>query len=437
MTADPVTRWLQRAPPSLFALYAIAAAFGTYSCMYGFRRPFAAATFEGTLEVPLLPPVDLKIAYIIAQVVGYCISKFLGIKVVSEMPPARRAWAIVVCIGLAEAALLLFGVLPAPWSALALVLNGLPLAMVWGLVFGFLEGRRISDLLGAGLSASLIVASGLAKTVGRLVLEAGVSEEWMPFVAGGVFLPPLLLCVWMLAKIPPPTEEDERQRTRRAPMDAEARRRFFVALAPGLIALTLAYVVLTAYRDFRDNFARELWDALGYAGAPSILTTAEVPVAIGALLAVGAVMVVRDNRRALMIIHGVLVAGALLTGVSTLLFQAGLIGPAPWMICVGLGLYVAYVPFNCVLFDRLIGAVGSVATAGFLIYVTDAFGYLGSVLLLLYRNFGQPDLSWVDFFAQFSIFAALSCGILYLVSAEYFRRRPFQVPRPEAASPAG
>ena len=49
---------------------------------------------------------------------------------------------------------------------------------------------------------------------------------------------------------------------------------------------------------------------------------------------------------------------------------------ATWMISVGIGLYFGYVPVNCVLFDRLIAAVGKVATAGFLIYVADASGYL-------------------------------------------------------------
>ena len=72
------------------------------------------------------------------------------------------------------------------------------------------------------------------------------------------------------------------------------------------------------------------------------------------------------------------------------------------MILVGTGLYLAYVPYGCVLFDRLIAAVGAVGTAGFLIYVTDAFGYLGSVTLLLYKNFGHADLSWLDFFIAFS-----------------------------------
>lgn len=418
-----VSRWLDRAPAPLFTAYVVMAAFSTYFCMYAFRKPFAVGTFEGEVALPLAGALSLKSLYVIAQVLGYAASKFLGIKVVSEMPAGRRALAIVGLVGASEVALLLFGVVPAPWAAVCLVLNGLPLGMIWGLVFGFVEGRQTSDLMGAGLASSFIVASGFVKTVGKWLMERGVSETWMPAATGALFFPLLLLFVLMLAQVPPPTAADEAARTKRAPMDATARRRFFRAYAPGLVALVALYVLLTAYRDFRDNFAREIWDALGYADTPTILTTAELPVAFGALVAVGLVMAVRENRKALMVVHGLMFGAAILLGVSTLLFALGLLDPAVWMIAVGLGLYVGYVPFNCVLFDRLIAAVGSVATAGFLIYVADAFGYLGSVALLLYRDLVQPDLSWLDFFLGFSYVTAAICGALYLFSAGYFWQR--------------
>ena len=35
-------------------------------------------------------------------------------------------------------------------------------------------------------------------------------------------------------------------------------------------------------------------------------------------------------------------------------FQAHLISPFAWMILAGAGLYMAYTPFNAMLFDRLI-----------------------------------------------------------------------------------
>jgi hypothetical protein len=153
------------------------------------------------------------------------------------------------------------------------------------------------------------------------------------------------------------------------------------------------------------------------------MTTSEIPVAIGSLLAVAAMMKVRQSRVALLALHGLMIAGALLVGVSTLLFRSGAISPATWMIAVGLGLYMGYVPYNCVLFDRLVAAVGHVATAGFLIYVADAAGYGGSVALLLYKNLGRAKLSWVEFFEGMSFVTAALCVVLFVVSGRYFSIR--------------
>lgn len=415
--------WLASAPPAVFTAFTMLAAFGTYFSMYAFRKPFAVGTYPGSVGFFGLA-LDLKSLFIIAQVIGYAASKFLGIKVVSEITPAKRAIAILVFIGLAELALVAFALTPHPWAAGWLLLNGLPLGMIWGLVFGFLEGRKTSDVLGVVLAVSFIVSSGFVKTVGKWVLGSGVPEVWMPAATGALFFAPLSLFVGMLAQVPPPTAEDEAARTKRAPMDGPARRAFFARFWPGLVAQVALYSVLTAYRDFRDNFAREIWDALGYANEPSILTTAELPVALGALVVVGSVMIIRSNRRAVLALHGIMLAGHLvLIGLATLAFDLGQIGPAAWMISVGLGLYLAYVPFNCVLFDRLVAAVGSVATAGFLIYVADAFGYLGSVGLLLYKSLAQPTLSWLEFFRGFSYLSTVVCGCLYLVAAAYFWRR--------------
>ena len=424
MTArHPITRWLDRASPAAFSAYAILAAFSTYFCMYAFRKPFAAGTFEGTVDLTILPELDLKILYVISQVLGYCLSKFIGIKVISELSAAKRAVAILVVIGVAELALLLFAITPAPWSALCLFLNGLPLGMVWGLVFGFLEGRKLSELLGAGLSASYIIASGVVKSVGRAMVVQGVDEYWMPFLTGLLFTIPLVICVYLLSKLPPPNAEDEAMRMRREPMDAPARKAFIKGFLPGLFFLTILYFFLTAYRAVRDDFAVDLWIALGYADKPSILATSEMWVGFGVLAVLAAFIGIRNNRKALVIIHWVMIFGSAMVGLLTYLWRADIIGPEAWMIGIGLGLYLAYVPYGCMLFDRMIAALGVVATAGFMIYVTDAFGYLGNIIVLLYKNFFQRELSILDFFITFSYVTSVICVVCFGASLVYFARK--------------
>ncbi len=409
--------------PLYFSVYAIAAAFSTYFSMYAFRKPFAAGEFPGELVWPWVGVVSYKSVLIISQVLGYCASKFIGIRVVSEAGQKVRAWMIVKCIGVAWGALFLFAVVPSPWNALCLFLNGLPLGLVWGLVFSFLEGRQLSEVLGAGLSASYIVASGVVKALGRALIQAGVPEEWMPFVTGLVFVLPLGVSVRLLSQLPPPTLEDERSRTRRAPMDSSARWAFVAQYLPGILALTMLYVVLTAYRDFRDNFAVEIWGALGFRGAPEVLAIAELPIAFLVLVSLALLFLIRDNRTALFSVHVLMASGTTLIGLCTWGYVAKLVGPAFWMIGVGLGLYLAYVPYGCMLFDRLLAVTGTVGTAGFLIYVTDAFGYLGSVVLLFYKDLFTPQLSWIMFFVHLSIWTSAIGSVGFALSWLYFRSR--------------
>ncbi|MBL8946504.1 MAG: hypothetical protein JNK45_25280, partial [Myxococcales bacterium] len=82
-------RWLARASTPAFASVAIGAAFTAYFAMYAVRKPFAAASFADAA----VWGVQLKIALVLGQVLGYALSKFLGIKFVSEIPPARRPLA--------------------------------------------------------------------------------------------------------------------------------------------------------------------------------------------------------------------------------------------------------------------------------------------------------------------------------------------------------
>jgi hypothetical protein len=419
---DRLQRALARSHPAVFTAVAGLAGFSAYFAMYAFRKPFTAATFEAVPGWHFA--LDYKIALVLAQVAGYALSKLIGVKVISEIAPVRRGAAILGLIGVAWLALVAFALIPAPWNVACLFVNGLPLGMIWGLVFGYMEGRRVSEVLGSMLCASFILSSGVVKSVGAwLMHSAHVDRLWMPAAAGALFFPLLFVSVWVLGQLPPPNAQDEADRVRRAPMTRQERTDFLKAYAPGLVLLVLSYILLTAFRDFRDNFAAEIWTGLGYGGEAGIFSASEFPVAIIALGAMAAVIVVRDNLRALMVIHALVGAGFLLLGVATLAYQARIISPVAWMILAGAGLYTAYTPFNAVLFDRLVAFSGRVATAGFLIYVADASGYLGSVALLLWRNFGEVSLNWVQFFILSAYATSLVGVVTTALAAIYFWRR--------------
>jgi Family of unknown function (DUF5690) len=97
------------------ALYAALIAFLTYASVYAYRKPFTVATF-GELQYW---GIRYQTLLIIAQVIGYMLSKFYGIKFISELKRMGRWKTSAVLIGVAWLSLLLFALLP-PLAGLVL-----------------------------------------------------------------------------------------------------------------------------------------------------------------------------------------------------------------------------------------------------------------------------------------------------------------------------
>jgi MFS family permease len=385
--------------------------------VYAFRKTFSVATFDGIQ----FAGISYKVWLVTFQVIGYALSKFIGIKVISELKAHSRAMGILLMVSIAGVSWFFFALIPSPYNIIFLFTNGLPLGLVWGMVFGYLEGRRMTEVLGASLAVSFIFSAGLCRSVGAfLIRDWGVSEQWMPFTAGCLFLLPLLLFLFLLNQLPPPTPLDEELRTKRRPMNGEERKKFTSSFLPGIILFVAAYVLLTAFRDFRDNFSAEIWKSLNLGNDPSIYTATEVPVSILVLICMGSLMLIKNNKLALMINHVIIAFGIALIGVANYLFQASYITPQVWMTLIGLGLYLGYIPFNSIFFDRLLAAFQYAGTVGFIMYVADSFGYLGSVGVLFFKEFGYAKLSWLNFFISGGYILSAAGTLLIGGSMIYF-----------------
>lgn len=401
------------------SLLAVTAAFGAYFCMYGFRKPFTAASYA-QLE---WWGFSYKSLLVTSQVIGYTVSKFLGIVIVSGISPARRVRTILLLIGLAELTLLIHALTPEPWNLVFLFLNGLPLGMVFGLVLGFLEGRRTTEALTAGLCASFIVADGFSKSVGAWLLAEGVSQFWMPSAAGALFIPPLLLFCWMLSRIPPPTQLDLEQRRERPPLIGQERRQFFLRYATGLTILILAYLLLTVLRSVRADFAPEIWQGLGYNQQPDIFTRSELIVMIGVILANGLTVFIRNNRYAFFTALGTAFVGFALAGAGLVLWNESIIDGFTLMVLLGLGLYLPYVAVHTTILERLVAMTEDRGNLAYLMYLADSFGYLGYVGVMLARETLTARDNFIHFFLNLAGGVVIGSTILLIGCWLYFDQR--------------
>ncbi len=440
MFGDTLTHFRRRlagASPSTLNLYAIACAFVTYFCMYAFRKPFSAATYEG-----LTDPWggELKTTLVISQIVGYAASKFLGIGIVSATTRRQRVALLVGLIVMAELALVLLALAPMDQPLLrvgAMFLNGLPLGMVWGLVILYLEGRQTSELMMAGLSSSYIVSSGIVKDVGRALIPGesiplvglslpnpfpAMSEFWMPAATGLLFMPVFLVAVWLLDQLPDPNVQDQAERCERTAMQSSDRWLFLRTFWPGIVTALAAYFLITAHRDYRDNYMVDILAEMGYSYASdkTAISRTELWVAAGVLVIYGSLFKLRSNRLGLTALYVVIGSGLALMAGSTLLYQAKGINGFWWLTLLGLGGYLAYVPFGSMLFERILAQTRFVGTAVFGIYLADSIGYCGSISSQLVRDRLFSHFTRGEFLAGLALLTSALGLVLLGGSGWYF-----------------
>lgn len=405
----------------LQSIYIAVICFLTYACVYAFRKPFTIGLYTSE---PQFLGVDFKNMLVISQVIGYTTSKFIGIKYISELNRVGRGWAILFLIFLSWIPLLFFPIVPAPFNIFFLFLNGLPLGVLWGLIFSFVEGRKTSDFIGAAMAVSFIVSSGFVKSVAKwLQLSYLVSEKWIPFYTGLIFIFPLIVLVFLLEKLPPPSPQEVLEKSERIPMNKEQRKSFFKQFSVGLLSFIFIYILLTLFRDIRDNFAAELWMELGYGNNASIFTKTELPIALSVLLLIASMIYIKNNKSAFFLSQLIILVGFVLCGISTLLFTAHLLSGMSWIILVGLGLYMGYIPFNCILFDRMIACFKIKGNVGYFMYLVDSFGYLATVLVITIKGMIHLNISWTQFYSN-GVLTLSVFGVLITMSTMiYFSKK--------------
>jgi hypothetical protein len=406
--------------PVAVAFYAAVVAFLTYASVYAYRKPFTVATFDGLS----FWGIKYQELLIISQGLGYMLSKFAGIRFIAELKRFGRWKTSAMLVGAAWLTLLIFGFTPAPYGLICLFANGFMLGFMWGIIFSYVEGRRTTDFIGAAMAVSFIFAGGFTRDVAiRLRDSWQVPEQWLGFVTGMVFALPLILFLFLLEKIPAPDEADIQERTVRLPMQKTERKKFLRLFGAGIIAVTLTYLFLTIMRDIRDNFMANIWTELGYGSKPAIFTKTETITSLIVLVMMGLLVLIRKNIKAFRLIHWVVLAGFLLAGISSMLFLSGQMSGVLWMQLVGLGLYMGYIPFNCIFFERMIASFRVVGNVGFLIYLVDAYGYLGSSSVILSRHLFQINLTWSQFYPNAVVIFSVVGIIATIFSLIYFNRK--------------
>ena len=395
----------------LLILWAGGAALLSYSLVYALRKPYTAASFEGLT----LFGTDYKVAVTTIQILGYVIAKFFGIKLISELKRENRFRFFVTSAIMAEVALIGFGVLSAPYNAAAMFFNGLSLGCMWGVIFSFIEGRKVTDMLASLLGVSMVFSSGIAKSFGLFAMnELNIDQFWMPAVIGGVALPLLVLMGYLLKRLPSPTQEDIELRNERVVLDSEGRKRLFLSFAPILTLLFIGNFMLLVLRDIKEDFLVLILDMSNQSSWLFAQVDTIVTLAILALFS--AFVFFRSNIKTLMCLMGIVILSCITMAYVSFNYKALDLQPVVWLFIESLCLYIAYLTFQTIFFDRFIACFRIKGNVGFFIAIIDFIGYMGTVTLLSTKEFLNFDMEWFDMFNHMAFFVGAVCICLLYTS---------------------
>ena len=404
----------------LFILWAGGAALLSYSLVYALRKPFTAATFDGLDFFGM----DYKTATSIVQISGYLISKLIGIKLISELKKENRLKFIISSVAVAELSLILFGALPRPFNVFALFFNGLSLGCMWGVIFSFLEGRRVTDLLASLMGLSIAVSSRTAKSIGLFVMNnLGIGEFWMPALIGAFAFPLLSVLGWLMTRMPQPTKEDIEQRTERVTLDGKARINIFKNFMPVLVMLFFANLFITVLQDIKEDFLVKILDIKAAGLSSWAFAKVDASVTVIILLMFGLMSLIKSNVKVLCFLLGLVSCGTAALSFIAFNYNSLQISPIIWLFLQSLSLYTVYLSFQTIFFDRFIACFKIKGNVGFFIITLDFIGYTGTVLVLIFKEFLNPDINWLEFYNFMSGYVGIICCIAFCGSAIYIIQR--------------
>jgi hypothetical protein len=229
--------------------------------------------------------------------------------------------------------------------------------------------------------------------------------------------------------MPKPSEADKVMRVERLPMTNADKRNVLRKYGWGIFSILLLYTMLATMRDFRDNFSVEIWNEIDPSWNKAVFSETESITGVIVLIAIASLSLIRSNLRGFRATLWLMASGLLISGGSTLLFHIHLLSPFWWMSLVGMGMFLAYIPVQVALFERMIAVFRIRANAGFFVYLCDSIGYLGSVILLLYKEFFMKSMSWSKVLMRFSYLQAAVGLLLIITAAVFFARKSASHPQ--------
>ena len=390
-------------------------AFATYSCMYAIRKPFAGFIYEETLW-----GWNIKSWMVIAQLLGYTLSKFFGIGWIGQLKHNNRRSQLILLLFSASIPLWVLPFSPINLWPILMLANGFPLGIVWGIVFSYVEGRDLTEFIGAILACTFVFSSGFVKYA-ALELQ---NHFHMPAVNATATLS-AIACIlaaifsYFLDKTPAPTLDEASRNAPRKELNKLERKTFFGENLQLLIPAILIYAILTFLRDFRDNFTAELLlESHNYSGKS--IAQYETLITLILLASIPFISLIKNHLKAIQLTFITAAAGCILSLIAVYLYHNHALPGSYLLLISGLGLYAGYILINISIMNRIIGFRNIPGNCGFLMYSADSTGYLSSIVVMSIALFQhKAAVQWFPIFEHLLTWGSVAVIVIALFPIRY------------------
>ena len=122
---------------------------------------------------------------------------------------------------------------------------------------------------------------------------------------------------------------------------------------------------------------------------------------------------VRSNIKVLCLLLVLVTCGTATLGFVAFNYDGLQLPPMTWLFLQSLSLYTVYLSFQTLFFERFIACFRIKGNVGFFIVTLDFIGYTGTVVVLVFKEFFNPDINWLDFYNLMSGYVGIVCSVAF------------------------
>ena len=192
---------------------------------------------------------------------------------------------------------------------------------------------------------------------------------------------------------------------------------------PVLVMLFFANLFVTVLQDIKEDFLVKILDVDAAGLSSWAFAKVDATVTLIILCMFGLMSAVRSNIKVLCMLLGLVTCGTATLSSLAFNYSALQLQPMTWLFLQSLSLYTVYLSFQTLFFERFIACFKIKGNVGFFIITLDFIGYTGTVVVLIFKEFFNPAVNWLDFYNLMSGYVGMACSVAFIGSAVYLIQR--------------